>query len=104
MDRRYNQRIAAELPVRLTVLDSGEETSGKLLDISESGVGLLFRTASDPGRMVKLELLGLVFYGHVAYSNPEGGEFRTGIDVEPALLNSSNLLELVNNFLIAHLG
>jgi hypothetical protein len=104
MDRRYNQRITADLPVRLTLLDSGEEASGKLLDISESGIGVLFRTAPDPGAMVKLEMLGLILYGHIAYSNPEGPDFRTGIFIEPALLDSSNILDLVNSFLITHLG
>ena len=54
--------------------------------------------------MVKLEILGLIFYGHVAYSNPDGAGFRTGIFIEPALLDSSNLIELVNSFQIDHVG
>lgn len=104
MDRRYDQRIAADLPVLLTVLDSGDERRGKLLDLSESGVSALLRTGVDAGAMVKLEVLGLVFYGHAAYSKPEGSGFRTGIYIEPALLDSSNLVELVNSFLIDHVG
>ena len=104
MDRRYNQRITAELPVLLTLLDSEEEARGKLLDISESGVGVLLRTAADPGAMVKLEILGIIFYGYVAHSKPEGTGFRTGIFVEPALLDSSNIFELVNSFLVSHVG
>jgi PilZ domain len=104
MDRRYNQRVAGDLPVVLTLLDSEEEARGRLLDISESGVGVLLRTAVDPGVMVKMEILGIIFYGHVAHSKPEGAGYRTGIFVEPALLDSSNILELVNNFLIGHVG
>jgi len=104
MDRRYNQRIAADLPVLLTVLDSGDEGRGKLLDVSESGVSALLRIGVEAGAMVKLEILGLIFYGHVAYSTPEGAGFRTGIFIEPALLDSSNLVELVNSFLIDHVG
>jgi hypothetical protein len=104
MDRRFNQRITADLPVLLTLLDSEEEARGKLLDISESGVGVLLRTPAVPGAMVKLEILGIIFYGHVAHSKPEGAGFRTGIFVEPALLDSSNIVELVNSFLIGHAG
>jgi hypothetical protein len=104
MDRRFNQRITADLPVLLTLLDSEEERRGKLLDLSESGVAVLLRTAADPGAMVKLEILGIIFYGHVAHSKPEGAGFRTGIFVEPALLDASNLVELVNSFLVTHVG
>ena len=81
MDRRYNQRITADLPVLLTLLESEEQARGKLLDLSESGIG-----------------------GHVAHSKPEGAGFRTGIFVEPALLDASNLVELVNSFLVSHVG
>jgi hypothetical protein len=54
--------------------------------------------------MVKMEILGIVFYGHVAHSKPEGAGFRTGIFVEPALLDSSNVVELIKSFLITHVG
>jgi len=104
MDRRFNQRISADLPVLLTLLDSEQEKRGKLLNISESGVGVLLRTAADPGALVKMEILGIIFYGYVAHSKPEGAGFRTGIFVEPALLDSSNIIELVNSFLTTHAG
>jgi hypothetical protein len=104
MDRRFNQRISADLPVRLTLLDSEEGSFGRLIDISESGVGILLRAPVDPGAMVKLEILGIIFYGQVAYSRPEDNGFQIGIFVEPALLDSSNIIELVNSFLVTHVG
>ena len=104
MDRRYNQRITADLPVRLSLLDSEEEATGRLLDISESGVGVLLRNAAKQGGTVKMEILGIIFYGYVAHSRPEGAGFRTGIAVEPALLDSSNILDLVSAFLATHVG
>jgi PilZ domain len=104
MERRFNQRITADLPVLLTLLDSELEVRGKLLNISESGVAVLLRTAAEPGTIVKLEILGIIFYGHVAHSKPEGAGFRTGIFVEPALLDSSNIVELVNGFLVTRVG
>jgi hypothetical protein len=67
-------------------------------------VAVLLRTAADPGAMVKLEILGIIFYGHVAHSKREETGFRTGIFVEPALLDSSNVVELVNSFLTTHVG
>ena len=54
--------------------------------------------------IVKLEILGLTLYGHIAYSNPEDDAFRTGVFVEPALLDSSNLTEIVKNFLSSPAG
>ncbi|HTW64792.1 MAG TPA: PilZ domain-containing protein [Bryobacteraceae bacterium] len=104
MDRRYSQRISAQLPVRLMMLEGRQETSGRLLDVSESGVSALLPAAAEPGALVKLEILGLFFFGHVAYCNPDGGEFRIGIFVEPAVLDSSNLTELVDSFLIDRVG
>jgi hypothetical protein len=57
-----------------------------------------------PGAIVKLEILGLTLYGHVVYSNPDDEGFRTGIFIEPALLDSTNVIELVKNYLIASAG
>jgi PilZ domain len=99
MDRRFNERIPTDLPVRLTQLDEGVESSGQLLDISDSGICSLFQEPLAPGAVVKLEILGLTLYGHIVYSNPEDDAFRTGIFVEPALLDSSNITELVKTFL-----
>jgi hypothetical protein len=104
IDRRFNQRISTDLPVRLTQLDDGVETAGQLQDISDSGICSLFDAPLPPGAVVKLEILGLTLYGHIVYSNPEDDAFRTGIFVEPALLDSSNITELVKSYLITAAG
>jgi hypothetical protein len=49
-------------------------------------------------------VLGLTLYGHVVYSNPDDDAYRTGIFIEPALLDSTNVIELVKNYLIAAAG
>jgi hypothetical protein len=54
--------------------------------------------------MVKLEILGLALFGHIVYSNPDSDEFRTGIYVEPALLDSSNITELVRDYITSTAG
>ncbi|MGP0074193.1 MAG: PilZ domain-containing protein [Bryobacteraceae bacterium] len=104
MDRRFHQRYSTDLPVLLTLLDDGVESSGQLEDISDSGICSLFPISLAPGAIVKLEILGLTLYGQVAYSNPEDGTFRTGVFVEPALLDSSNITELVQNYIISTAG
>jgi hypothetical protein len=104
MDRRFNQRISSDLPVRITELDQGGEWIGQLQDISDSGICSLFAVPFTPGVVVKLEILGLTLYGHIVYSDLWDDAFRTGIFVEPALLDSSNITELVKNYLIAAPG
>lgn len=104
MDRRFHQRFSTDLPVLLTPLDSDLQIAGHLEDISDSGICSCFPTPLEPGGIVKLEILGLTLFGHVVYSNPESGTFRTGVYVEPALLDSSNITELVQNYIIATTG
>jgi PilZ domain len=104
MDRRFHQRFSSDLPVLLTQLDDATESFGRLEDISDSGICLLFQAPLEPGAIVKLEILGLTLYGHIVYSNPEDSAFRTGIFVEPALLDSSNITELVQNYITSAAG
>jgi hypothetical protein len=104
MDRRFHQRFSTDLRVVVTQLDSDSGLTGQLEDVSDSGICGLFEGALEPGAMVKLEVLGLTLYGHVVHSNPDGGSFRTGIFVEPALLDSSNITELLQPFIITNAG
>ena len=104
MDRRFHERFSTDLPVRLTQLDDDVEFAGMLEDISDSGICSLFQAQLTPGAMVKLEILGLALYGHIVYSNPDDDEFRTGIYVEPALLDSSNITELVRDYITSTAG
>jgi hypothetical protein len=104
MDRRFHQRFSTDLPVLLTRLDHDAEITGHLEDISDSGICSMFPEPSEPGGLVKLEILGLTLYGHIVYSDPDGGSFRTGIFVEPAILDSSNITELVQNYIISSVG
>jgi hypothetical protein len=101
MDRRFNERISTDLPIRLIRLEDSSEWLGQLQDISDSGICSLFAVPFAPGAVVKLEILGLTLYGHIVYSDLWDDSFRTGIFVEPALLDSSNITELVKNHLIA---
>ena len=104
VERRYNPRIPAHLPLQLTLLEGGGELTGTLLDVSESGLSAQVPMGAGEGALVKLEILGLLFFGHVAYCKRENAEFRIGIFVEPALLDSSNLTELLEAYAVDHAG
>ena len=104
MDRRFHERLPTDLPVRLTQLDDAVESAGQLLDISDSGICSIFETPLAPGAIVKLEILGLTLYGHIVYAKLDDDGYRTGIFVEPALLDSSNITELVKNFITTATG
>lgn len=101
MDRRFHERFSTDLPVVLTQLDNDLQITGQLEDISDSGICSLVPASLEPGAIVKLEILGLTLYGHIVYSSPDGGTFRMGIFVEPALLDSSNITELIQNYIIS---
>jgi hypothetical protein len=104
MERRFHQRFSTDLPVVVTQLDSDSGVAGLLEDVSDSGICALFEVALEPGAIVTLEVLGLSLYGHIVYSNPDSGTFRTGIFVEPALLDSSNITELLQPYIITNAG
>lgn len=63
-----------ELKVRITDEDSKEWT-GELLDISESGIGVLVPVEIEPGSLLLVDVLNVVLGGEVAYSNPDGERF-----------------------------
>lgn len=47
------------------------------------------------GSLVELKLADTVLYGQIAYANEENGRFRTGIGVEPILLATSDLTQIM---------
>jgi hypothetical protein len=104
MERRFNERMPTDLPVRLTQLEDDVESVGQLQDVSDSGICSLFDEPLTPGAMVKLEILGLTLYGHIVYSTPEEDAFRTGIFVEPAVLDSSNITDLLRDYIASTAG
>jgi c-di-GMP-binding flagellar brake protein YcgR len=101
VDRRFNERWSIELIVRITDEDSKEWT-GELLDISESGIGVLLPIGIEPGSLLNVELLKVQLTGEVTYANPNGDMFRIGIAIEPSLLETSRISEIVRNHITQH--
>jgi len=98
MERRHDSRIPTDLPVTVMQLDDETETTGGLIDISESGICALLPAAVDPGTMVQVNVLEVSLYGEVVYSQEETDGFRTGIFVEQVLLETSNVTRIVQSY------
>lgn len=99
MDRRYDPRLPADLPVSIVQLDDETKLVGTLVDISESGICAFLPEPVAPGTLVQVGILEVGLYGEVVYSNEETGGFRTGVFVEQVLLETSNVSRVVQSYL-----
>lgn len=96
MDYRLDERWPADTEVRVTALlgrdDSG---SGRVADISKSGVCVLLQLRLSPGDSVQLEMADSVLFGTVVYSSPEGECFRVGVELAEVLLGGTDMSRLL---------
>ncbi len=99
MDRRYDTRLPADLPVGVVLLNEDTNAVGTLVDISESGICAMLPASLPAGTLVKVEILEVSLYGEIVYSQPENTSFRTGIFVEHVLLETSNVSRIVQSYL-----
>jgi len=99
MDRRYDKRLPADLPVSIVQLEDGSKMVGCLVDISESGICASLPESLAPGTLVQVGVLEVGLFGEIVYSQPETDGFRTGIFVEQVLLETSNVSRIVQSYL-----
>jgi hypothetical protein len=101
MERRLDERYQANMDVTVTDIAAPDRTaSGRIVDISQSGVCANLSLRFGPGAIVKAQLSDCVLFGHVIDcaqidSNPDQ-MFRTGIEVVRVLIGDSDLARLVN--------
>ena len=77
-------------------LKTPEQASwGRVCDMSKSGLSAILPLQFAPADLVQLEMADSVLLGRVAYSIPEGPEFRTGIALERVQLGDSDLSNLL---------
>ena len=69
--------------------------TGRVHDISESGVGISVPFRLAPGSIVRLILHDSVLHGFVSHSTPDGDTFRIGIEVIQVLIGESDLSHLL---------
>jgi PilZ domain len=98
MDRRFETRLPADLPVSVALLDDDSQAVGTLVNISESGICAILSTSLPPGTLVRVDVLEVGLYGEIVYSEPETDCFRTGIFVEQALLETSHVSQIVQTY------
>ncbi len=100
MERRFHDRWPADVEVRLTHIKNRELSgSGRVSDISKSGVCVASALQFAPGALVQLDVANSVLFGHVAYCRPAGELFRTGIEIVQVLLGGSDLSKLLQTTL-----
>jgi hypothetical protein len=59
--------------------------------MSKSGISVILPLPFAPADAVQLEMADSILLGRVVYSNPEGSQFRIGIEVDRVELGDSDL-------------
>jgi len=100
MERRLHQRAQVQFETKVTNLLTKQSVLGRTCDISESGISVVQPLQLAAGDFVELEMADSRLAGRVAYSNPEGMEFRLGIEVQRVQLGDSGLSSLLQRTLV----
>jgi len=100
VDRRLHNRALADLDVEvLRFRKQDQVVSGRLEDVSESGVCIILPCELVPDELVRLEAADCTLFGHVVYCTWQRNAFRTGVEVERVLLGHTDLAELLRKTL-----
>jgi hypothetical protein len=100
MDRRFHERWPADAELRVMALRNRDNCgSGRLTDISNSGLCFSAEAQFSPGELIQLDVANSVLFGHVAYCIAEGSLFRTGVEIVQVLLGRSELSKLLQSTL-----
>jgi len=100
MERRLEERRPCNLDARLTGLKNGDTGSGRITDVSESGICILSALQFERGDIIQLELADSKMFGHMAYCQAEATMFRTGIEVVQVLVGGTQLSRLLGTILV----
>ena len=100
MDRRLHNRALADLDIEVVRLTHKDQiVSGRLEDISESGMCLILPSELVADEIVRLETADCTLFGHVVHCTWQRNAFRTGIEIERVLLGNTDLAELLGTAL-----
>lgn len=86
-DKRLEPRIIIDEPATLHILrpSVGDRMQVRILDMSQSGIGLRSPHALPQGALVHIRIRGtLIAIGEVRYSAEVDGEYYSGVRVEHA--------------------
>jgi len=102
VDRRYDQRYLtgaglSAIEVRVTDLAKPARSgSGRMTDISESGMGVAVPFALAAGDIVQLDVDDSRLFGFVAHASREDNEYRAGIELQRVLIGASDLSRVLH--------
>jgi hypothetical protein len=100
VDRRLHNRALADLDVEVVRLSNKDQiVSGRLEDISESGMCLILPCELAAEELVRLETGDCTLFGHVVHCTWQRNAFRTGIEVQRVLLGNTDLADLLRTAL-----
>jgi hypothetical protein len=99
MERRLHSRVQVQFETKVTDVETQQSGLGRTYDISESGFSLVQPLPLAEGDLVQLEMADSILTGRVAHSNPDGTEFRVGIEVQRVQLGHSSLSSLLQRTL-----
>jgi len=99
VDRRLYNRALTDLDVQVIRIQQEQTVSGRLEDISESGMCIIVPSELVVGELVRLEAADCSLFGHVVYSTWTRNAYRTGIEVQRVLLGKTDLAELLRTTL-----
>jgi PilZ domain len=92
MERRLHPRAQVHFEARVTNLTTREQaSSSRVCDMSKGGISAILPLRFVPADLVQLEVADSVLLGRVVYSNPEGSQFRIGIEVHKVKLGVSDV-------------
>jgi hypothetical protein len=101
MERRLHPRTEVQFETKVTSLKTRQQSClGRTCNISGSGISVLQPLELAPNDLVELEMADSVAVGRVVYSNPEGAQFRIGIEVRQIQMGDSDLSNLLRRTLM----
>jgi hypothetical protein len=97
MEQRLHPRWPANLDIALTRVDDPRQTAtGRIVDVSESGVCVRVLLQVLPGAIVKLEMADCALFGQVIHCCHYSSAYEIGIEVVRVLIGQSDLARQVN--------
>jgi hypothetical protein len=100
-DRRQHQRFQVQFEAKVTRQGQRESSTGRVLDISQSGLSVDLPVQLTPGDALELEMADSVISGRVVHSTPgESSAFRTGVEVVRVTLGATDLSYLLQRTLL----
>jgi PilZ domain len=90
-DGRREPRMPADERARLTYLHPRRRgrVQGRVVDISQSGLGLMLREAITPGTEVMVKMRDRAVCGEVRHCRPVEGGYRAGLEISEVLVRET---------------